>query len=351
LKPHSAVLSGTVNPNGTTVTECLLTLEEHLAWLFNKAYGFELYLEAHPCTVAGTGNSPVPVESEFTGLIPNSEYIERLGAHTASGAGEETGEIKITTPPEAPQISEVATHAITRTSAVVQGVVASENSETSYYAVFGRTPAYGASTAPLAAGKFSVAKSVQLKIEGLKPGTTYHYKLVAVSEAGKTESEDGEFTTQATLPPSVSNVGIEELEPGAALIAGVVDTNGLPGSYEIDFGPTTSYATKAIGEVVERHERVTLNLIYLIPETTYHYRIVVRNEDGTAESADQTFTTPRYPLKIPQILPHVSALISGFPTAQATFPKEVKPTGNKHHKAKKHSKKHSKKHKKRGKHK
>lgn len=41
----------------------------------------------------------------------------------------------------------------------------------------------------------------------------------------------------------------------------------------------------------------------LQPATTYHYRLVAVNEDGTTYGPDQTFTTRGYPLSVVQTNP------------------------------------------------
>lgn len=339
LTPRSILVHGFVNPDGTTVSTCEIELISQ-SYAFHEGGAFGPTVEeAQACTV-GPGTTRQPVSAEFTGLIPNELYAARVIATNENGTNR-SPRVWYQTPDAPPVIKEASASAVTRTTVVLNGIINPENSETTYHFLWGKTSAYTGSTAPVGAGHNLVDQTVNAKLEGLEPGTTYHFALVAENPAGEVRSSDGEFTTASLLPPAVSDVIVSGIEPGAALISGIVHSNGLPSSYEIDFGPDTSYVTKLSGEVVGEQARVELNLIYLIPNTTYHYRIVVRNEDGVAESPDQTFTTPLYPLKIPQILPQVSALIAPFPAEEtATFYKGTTPKSKKcpKGKARKHGK-------------
>ncbi|HEX6711809.1 MAG TPA: fibronectin type III domain-containing protein, partial [Thermoleophilaceae bacterium] len=61
---------------------------------------------------------------------------------------------------------------------------------------YGPTAAYGSSTAPQAlAGSAVAPPEVSAQLTGLKPNTTYHYRLVATNSAGATPGADMTFTT------------------------------------------------------------------------------------------------------------------------------------------------------------
>lgn len=324
ITAKTITVHGTVNPDGTTVTSCKFEL---------LAVNYQVHQE-QPCTV-GPGSTPQTISAEFTEVIAKETILARLSASNENGTNT-TPALQWATPAAPPSIKETEVQAITRTSALLSGMINPENTATTYHFVFGKTAAYGSTTASIGAGQTGFEQLVTSKVEGLQPGTTYHFALVAENAIGTTTGPDVEFTTAPRLVPSVSDVTVSGLEPGAALISGIVTSGGLPTNYEIDFGPDTSYVTRLTGEVLGEQARVELNLIYLIPNTTYHYRIVVRNEDGVAESPDQTFTTPLYPLKIPQILPQVSALIAPFPSEEIAY--VYKPAKHKATKGKKHKK-------------
>ncbi|HEY2767501.1 MAG TPA: hypothetical protein VGI76_04550 [Solirubrobacteraceae bacterium] len=85
-----------------------------------------------------------------------------------------------------------------QTSVGLNGVVNPRGVETTCYFQYGATTAYGAQTAPIAAGTGTVGVKVSQPLTGLQPGTTYHYRLVATSASGTSEGRDHTFTTTQT---------------------------------------------------------------------------------------------------------------------------------------------------------
>ena len=83
----------------------------------------------------------------------------------------------------------------------------------------------------------------------------------------------------------------------SATIAGQVNPNGLATTYEFEYGTSTKYgsatATGSVGAGTTI-TRVSVTLNGLSSGTTYHYRLLATNADGTSYGADRTFkTTPR----------------------------------------------------------
>jgi hypothetical protein len=85
---------------------------------------------------------------------------------------------------------------VTLTDALVKGTINPRGHETTYRFQYGETTDYGSETTP---DKVSgpVEQPVEKQLTGLKPSTTYHYRLVANSEAGSSEGDDQHFTTGA----------------------------------------------------------------------------------------------------------------------------------------------------------
>jgi hypothetical protein len=109
---------------------------------------------------------------------------------------------------------------------------------------------------------------------------------------------DATFTTAAAAPPLVSTGGGSNVSQNSATISGTVDPQGLQTSYgfEIgtepgDYGPATGLGSIGAGTT---EEAVSLALQDLQPGTTYYYRLVATNVDGTSYGQDETFTTPGY---------------------------------------------------------
>ncbi|HEV2811678.1 MAG TPA: choice-of-anchor Q domain-containing protein, partial [Solirubrobacteraceae bacterium] len=85
----------------------------------------------------------------------------------------------------------------------------------------------------------------------------------------------------------------------AARIAGAATPNGSPTTYRFEYGTGTGYGTSTPAASAGRGDDavpVSAELSGLAPATTYHYRLVATNADGTRAGADQTFTTAALPL-------------------------------------------------------
>ncbi len=97
----------------------------------------------------------------------------------------------------APYVSANAASKRTAASAQLNGIVNPANLTTSYFFEWGTTTAYGHKTAAhsLPEGVFA-QQPVAAQIKGLKPGHTYHFRVVATNELGTTTSSDQPFTTR-----------------------------------------------------------------------------------------------------------------------------------------------------------
>ncbi len=68
--------------------------------------------------------------------------------------------------------------------------------KTQYHFEYGRDTGYGQTTAPLYGGLQITPRSCFASLTGLVPGAAYHYRLVAVNEAGTTRGADAVFTAR-----------------------------------------------------------------------------------------------------------------------------------------------------------
>jgi DNA-binding beta-propeller fold protein YncE len=217
---------------------------------------------------------------------------------------------------------------ITRTSVLVAGMVNPESGQTGNYRIEyvdageyeqAATDPYGngGRTAESALPPGHAAAAIErVVLTGLRPGTTYHYRIVATNAAGTTYGPDETFTTAAATPPVVSTGPAGEVTATSARLTGAVGPRGLPTSYAFEVGADISYTgAKLFGSAGAStgEDAVTADLQYLVPGTTYHYRLVATSFDGTSFGQDMTFTTPAVAAPISQ--PSTAALIAS-PTIQ-----------------------------------
>ena len=132
----------------------------------------------------------------------------------------------------------------------------------------------------------------------LDPSTTYEVRLaVRRSEgAGSGISEIGTFTT-APLKPEFSLIAATHISDTQATLQADVNAEHAPTSYCFEYGTDTSYGMTAPaggeGDAGEKMGPVGVfeHLEGLLPDTTYHFKLIAENAGGNSESADYTFHT------------------------------------------------------------
>ena len=95
-----------------------------------------------------------------------------------------------------PQVYTGEANAISTTSATLNGSIDPSNQLTDYYFQYGPTLAYGAQTPTLVAGEGTQSLHVSAQIAGLPPGSSYHFRLVALNPTGSTDGADRTFATK-----------------------------------------------------------------------------------------------------------------------------------------------------------
>lgn len=103
----------------------------------------------------------------------------------------------------------------------------------------------------------------------------------------------------ASTKPTVSTGAAADVTPQSATLLGRVTPNGAQTTYRFQYGTTTLYSAATAPVVLAGGAaavNVSAQLAGLAPNTTYHYRLVARNRNGTVEGVDRTFRTRRMPL-------------------------------------------------------
>ncbi len=99
--------------------------------------------------------------------------------------------------------------------------------------------------------------------------------------------------------PAARTGAVADLQAQTATLLGRIDPRGARTTYHFQYGPTARYGAvtpAAVAAAGAGAVNVTAPLGALAPFTTYHYRLVATNRNGTTRGARRTFKTRRQPL-------------------------------------------------------
>lgn len=278
-----ATFNGTVNANGASSA---VTFEYGLT----DSYGTTVTADQSPVT----GTSNTAVSKAVSGLTPGTTYHYRVVA--VNSAGTTNGEdISFTTNAVPPSVTTDSATSISSDGSILNGTVNANGFTTSVTFQYGLSAAYG-STAAAAQSPVSGATdtAVSYAISGLSPGTTYHYRVAAVNSGGTTNGADMTFTTDAELP-SVSTTMASGVTSSGGTLNGTVNANGASTTVTFEYGISDAYGTSVPASpspvTGTSNTAVSYTVSGLLPGTTYHYRVVAANSEGTTNGENRTFTT------------------------------------------------------------
>ena len=181
IAPTTAKLNGKVTPNGLSTN-----------WYFD--YGTSTSYGTRTATKsAGSGSSAQSESASLTKLKVATVYHYRLVASNSAGTTYGADHSFSTSVP--PGVQTGAAQSVGVSTATLTGAVDPKTRSTTYWFEYGTSTSYGTKTASQSAGSSSGAKTVSVGLKGLVSGMTYHYRLVAKSDAGTTTGGDVTFQT------------------------------------------------------------------------------------------------------------------------------------------------------------
>jgi hypothetical protein len=144
---------------------------------------------------------------------------------------------------------------------------------------------------------------------GTAPGQTFgppsigsFAGLAVNSSAGTVDVADNTNTTverfTAFTGPTVATSGGTAIDPTSASLTGTINPGDVSSTYQFEYGIDTNYgsSTEESDPVMGATEQpATSTATGLLPNTTYHFRIVGKNASGSITGGDQMFTTPAAP--------------------------------------------------------
>ena len=283
ISPFGAVLSGTVNPNGSATSA-------NFEYGLTTAYG-----SATPAQAVGAGTVAVAIGGgTLSGLACNSLYHFRATGANAGGTSTGADATFTTSLCPLPTVVTGLASTIQPTAATLSGTVNPNGSAATARFEYGTTTAYGSLTPAQAVGGGTVAVGIAGgTLSGLTCNLLYHFRSTATNGGGTSPGAAATFTT-SSCPPTVETGVASDIQQTVATLEALVNPNGSTTTARFEYGVTTAYGsltplqapgtgTVAVG--------VRVSVPGLQCRTLYHFRATATNDFGTTPGSDATFTT------------------------------------------------------------
>ena len=174
---------------------------------------------------SSVGNTPEPVEAKITGLQPGATYTFCLLARNTVGETAAGSPVTFTTLATAPAITGESASNIEATTVTLSAQVNPDGATTTYHFEYGTTESYSQSTPETTlTGTLTEPDTATATITGLQPGTTYHYRVVAINAQSPTGTPGPDKTFMTNSAPTSA----PEVCPNAKLRAEQPYGLGLP---------------------------------------------------------------------------------------------------------------------------
>jgi phosphodiesterase/alkaline phosphatase D-like protein len=289
----SSVLNGSVNSQGGQTSEIFFL------WSTSAVFASDTHtVLTNPSSISGNTNTSIA--ANLSGLVAGTTYYYKIKVTNQAGTTY-SDSVSFTTTPAPSAITDTAT-SVTATGATLNGRVNARGvSTTQIYFSY-------STIADLSSGVTTVNTSpsqatglteisVSASLSGLTTGTTYYVRLTAVNPNGTNSGEIRSFTpstapvvtTETATVSGTTATLLGTINPRGAATTSVVfvySTNSLLAS-------DTATATISPGTLSGATDQsVSKSISGLTPLTTYYYRAVATNVNGSTSGSILSFTTP-----------------------------------------------------------
>ena len=292
LTRTSATLNGSYDgATNDTPAGPLEDFQYHFEWGQTTSYGNSTPV-ANGGALAGTVEVSAPISGLAVQLPTSQPYHYRLVVSNSKGTSYGADHTFKTAPPLLPVISGTEVVTVERTAASFTARINPGEGPTVYMFEYGTSGPLVSipATGPLPGDLDDHVVSVD--VGGLKPGTRYRFRAVAINFTGTARGPELSFTTPDA--PKIETAGVSSTGQTSARLTASVIANGSPTSVHFQYGPSASYGTGTAAVQIGSDlfsRGVAGDATGLAPGTTYHFRVVAANAAGTSTSPDMTFTT------------------------------------------------------------
>jgi hypothetical protein len=267
IKQTSAVLRGSINPNGASTT---------YQFLWGQTAG--VYGSPSPIKSIGHGTTAKAVEFTASNLLPGTVYHYTLTATSRFGTTTGADRSFTTAGPPPPAVATGGVSQLTPNSATLNGVVNPQGANTTYFFQYGTTINYGFQTFPQLVAATVAAVPVSQTLTGLSQFTTFHYRLVAEHGSIRTYGPDQSFVTFASprFVPRMSARTSPRRDRFSPYIFNTTGTVRVPSSVP----PTLGCAGDVTVRYFFRRRNIAFGLVPLQPNCTFSSQAVFRHLPG-----------------------------------------------------------------------
>ncbi|MEY2536416.1 MAG: hypothetical protein QOG67_156 [Verrucomicrobiota bacterium] len=307
-----ATLNGSVDPNGVTTTA-------YFQYGTSTNYGNTTAFQS-----VGSSTDAVGLSNQLSGLAMNTTYHYRTVATNSRGTAYGEDRTFTTSQTPVPTITTQPASDVFQTTATLHGLVNPNGFTTTVQFQYGKTTNYGTTTPIQSIGNGNGDVAVSANLTGLQQSQVYHFRVVATNANGTRLGPDQTLNTPPRTPIVVTSAATD-VAMDSATLNGVVNPGALSTTYHFEYGTGTTYGTSTPNQSAGSGSidvAVSTNLVAVLqPNTTYHFRLVATNSKGTADGADQVFTT------IPLPPAATTSAATAVSNATATLNGSVNPNG------------------------
>ena len=289
----TTTINAQINANGGTTSSI------NFIWSSSATFASDTYTAAStPSSLSG--NTLTSVSSNLRGLTPGGTYYYKVVATNAAGTTVSDA-ISFTTTP-APSATTSAASNITSTSAVLNGVAnARGNNSTALNFTYSTVADLSSGvttvtpTPSQATGLLDTPESAT--VTGLVTGTTYYFRLNITNVNGSNSGQILSFTPSAA--PTVTTDTATVTGTTATLKATINPKGATTSSVAFIYSTNATLSTDTATVLVTpsalsgaTNQAVSKDVSGLTPLTTYYFRAVATNAQGTTLGSIISFTTP-----------------------------------------------------------